>query len=146
MATACAPASRSSRYVLVFTSRSGEMKTSRFAVADRGDGFVPIVRRERAVEPHGRDADPGEAIHLVLHQGDERRDDDRQAVADDGRRLVAERLAAAGRHDDERIAAGEHRMHRLVLQRPQRAEPPVRGNRRKHVVGKFRRHVTDGSV
>ena len=48
-----------------------------------------------------------ERLDLVLHQRDERRDDERQVVAHQRRQLVAERLARAGRHDDEHVAAGD---------------------------------------
>ena len=46
-----------------------------------------------------------ERCHLVLHQGDERRDDERGALAQQRRQLVAERLAAAGGHQHQRVAA-----------------------------------------
>ena len=39
--------------------------------------------------------------HLVLHQRDQRRDDDARARADQRGDLVADRLAAAGRHQHE---------------------------------------------
>ena len=93
-----------------------------------GDDVGLLRRRERAVEQRGRHAVADERVDLVLHQRDQRRDDDREARADDGRRLKAERLAAAGRQDDDRIAAGEHRVHRLSLQRPERRVAPVLGN------------------
>ena len=48
-------------------------------------------------------------IDLVLHQRDQRRDDDRQPRHRQGRGLKAERLAAAGRQHDDRVAAREHR-------------------------------------
>ena len=46
-----------------------------------------------------------QGIHLVLHQGDERRDDNADPGPVQRRNLVAERLAAAGRHNDEGILA-----------------------------------------
>lgn len=42
-------------------------------------------------------------IHLVFHQGDQRRYDDRHAVHQQGGQLVTQGLAAAGRHQHERI-------------------------------------------
>src|SRR5205823_1419500 len=45
-------------------------------------------------------------------------------AADDGGGLVTQRFPAAGRQHHERVAAVEHGTDRLVLQRPQRAEPP----------------------
>jgi len=63
------------------------------------------------------------------------------AAVEHGRQLVAERLAAAGRHDREDILAGQHRGHDLALARAEavvaedafqrRGRPPhVAGHRR----------------
>ena len=46
-------------------------------------------------------------IHLVLHQRNERRDDDGRAFHDERRQLIAQTLAAAGRHQHERVVAGQ---------------------------------------
>ena len=46
-----------------------------------------------------------ERIHLILHQRDQRRHHDADTVAQQGRNLVAQRLAAAGRHQHQCIAA-----------------------------------------
>ena len=48
---------------------------------DAAAGFISI---ERGVEKRGRHAAGFELVHLVLHQGDERRDDDRETTADQG--------------------------------------------------------------
>lgn len=53
---------------------------------------------------------------LVVHQRDERRDDERDALADEARQLVQEGLAASGGHDDEAVAAGERGVDDLALQ------------------------------
>ena len=47
----------------------------------------------------------GELGGLVVHERDERRDDQRGAAAGDGGKLVAEGLARAGGHDEQRVAA-----------------------------------------
>ncbi len=46
-------------------------------------------------------------VHLVLHQRYQRRDDYRGAVHDERRQLVAQRLAAACRHQHERVVASQ---------------------------------------
>src|SRR5262249_49366087 len=46
----------------------------------------------------------------------------------DGRRLVAERLAAAGGQDDERVASLQHGLHRLLLERAQGRGAPGPGD------------------
>src|SRR5260370_26962090 len=82
---------------------------------------------ERAIELGGGDPARPQAIDLVFHQGNERRNDNRRAAAKDCGGLVAKRLAAAGRQDDKGIAAGEDGLHRLLLERTQAAKAPVAG-------------------
>jgi hypothetical protein len=74
----------------------------------------------------------GEAGALVAHERDERRDDHGQVVAGEGGQLVAEALAAARRHDHQRVARVERGLHRLALPRaearqPEQAEQPPPG-------------------
>ena len=66
---------------------------------------------------HGErvDAMRVQLVLLVLHQRDERADDDGEARERQRGELVDDRLAAAGGHDDEGVAAGEHGAHRLPL-------------------------------
>jgi hypothetical protein len=60
---------------------------------------------ERRIEAGGLDAKLGQGIDLVLHERDERRDDNGAARSEQGGNLVAQTLAAAGRHEDECVAA-----------------------------------------
>ena len=76
-----------------------------------------LVRAERAVVERRRHAVADERVDLILHQRDERRDDHAQPRPHQRRRLEAERLAAAGRQHDDRVAAREDGVHRLALQR-----------------------------
>jgi hypothetical protein len=46
----------------------------------------------------------GELGGLVVHEGDERADDEGGASAGDGGELVAEALAGSGGHDEEDVA------------------------------------------
>ena len=62
----------------------------------------------------------GQRADLVLHQGDQRGNDQRQAVQQQGGYLIADRFAGAGRHDAQRVAAGEDGLHQLALPRPER--------------------------
>ena len=85
----------------------------------------PAARRARARRAVGaglrgqrRDveaAEPPQRLHLVVHQRDQRRDDDVRSSARERRQLVAERLAGARGHDDERVAALQRGGHRLAL-------------------------------
>ena len=62
----------------------------------------------------GREGTHG--IDLILHQGDQRRDDDRDPVHEQRRQLVAQRLAAARRHQHERILTLQYVAdHRLLI-------------------------------
>ncbi len=56
--------------------------------------------------------------HLILHQRDQRRDDDGQVIAQQRRQLIADRLARARRHHDQRVAVGERSRNRLGLAGP----------------------------
>ena len=67
-----------------------------------------------------------ELVHLVLHQGDQRRNDQSQAVDGQGRQLIAEALSAAGGHDAQAILPGQHRGDHFPLPRPKRGEPEPR--------------------
>jgi len=68
--------------------------------------FTAIGFKDGAVEEDGGDAHVAELGDLVLHEGDEGRDDDGGAAfLEDGGKLVAEGFAAAGGHDDAYGAA-----------------------------------------
>lgn len=54
-----------------------------------------------------RTAGRAQGVDLVLHEGDQRGDDDAGAGAHHGRDLVAEGLAATGGHEDDRVAAAD---------------------------------------
>ena len=53
--------------------------------------------------------------HLVVHQGDQRRDDDAHARRSSDGNLVAQRLAATRRHEHQGIAAGHDMVDDLRL-------------------------------
>ena len=64
-----------------------------------------LARRQRGIEDRGLDAGLEQARDLVAHQRDQRRDHDAAALAQQRRQLIAQRLAAAGRHQHQAIAA-----------------------------------------
>ena len=53
---------------------------------------------------------------LIVHQRDQRGDHECRAFAHECRHLVAHAFAAAGRHQNERVFAGDDGVHRLLLQ------------------------------
>jgi len=68
--------------------------------------FAAVGFDDGAVEEDGGDAHLAELRDLVLHEGDQRRDDYGGAVLlKHGGKLVAERFAATGGHDDADVAA-----------------------------------------
>ena len=77
------------------------------AVLDRGLGLADFMPIQRRVQAGGAHAGLAQRIHLVFHQRDERRDDNADTVAHHRRYLVAQRLAAAGGHQHQRIAPGQ---------------------------------------
>jgi hypothetical protein len=58
-----------------------------------------------------------ELVDLVLHQRDQRRDDDGQPVAHQRRKLVAEALAGTGRKDRHGVESGQGGGHDVLLER-----------------------------
>ena len=54
-------------------------------------------------------------IDLIFHERDQRRHDECDAVENHRRQLIAERLAAAGRHDDDSVFAFEDRADHFAL-------------------------------
>ena len=79
-----------------------------------------------------------ERVDLILHQRDQRRDDDRHAVEHQRGQLVAEALARSRRKHGERAAAREQRLDHLGLARAEAGEPEaiaeqaLRGVERRH--------------
>ena len=81
--------------------------------------------RHRAVE-RGRGNTHLEKLRdLILHERDERRNDDRGFSEQRSGQLVAERLAATGGHDHAGIFSGEQAAHDLFLQGQEGVISPV---------------------
>jgi len=79
-------------------------------------GFIGIERR---VQKCRRDAAGLQRVHLVFHQRNQRRDDDRETVAREGGKLKAKRFATTGRQQREDVPARERILDDLLLQRPE---------------------------
>ena len=85
----------------------GDVEQFQRAAADTVIDARRLGRRERGIEPRRRDAPRLERLDLILHQGDQRRDDDRQPVHQEAGQLVAERLAGARGKERKRASAGQ---------------------------------------
>ncbi len=77
----------------------------------------------RRVEEPGPHPQRAQRVDLVLHQRDQRRDDHADAVPDQRRDLVAQRLAAAGRHQHQGVAAADDVLDDLALLAAERVVP-----------------------
>ena len=83
---------------------------------------VVVLRVAQPVDcRHLARRDPLERADLVLHQCDERADDEGQTVGSQGGQLVTERLPGSRGHDTEHIAAGERGLDGLPLSRTESA-------------------------
>ena len=85
------------------------------AAAQRRLPLLPLAVAQRAVDEGSRDAARPQRVDLVLHQCQKRRDHDGGPFQEQGRQLVAERFAAAGRQDGDGGPAREHRADHLLL-------------------------------
>ena len=83
----------------------GDVDEVELAGEDRLFDRLRFTSVERRVEHGGTHAELGQCVDLVLHQRDQRRDDDGATRAQQRRNLVAEALAAAGRHQHQGVAA-----------------------------------------
>jgi hypothetical protein len=97
-------------------------------------GIHPFRWRHQRVDGRGGNAASPQHVHLVFHQGNERRDHDAHALEQQRGQLEAQRLSGAGRHHRDEVAALEHRRYRFPLPRAEcsqaevRAEGPVQGD------------------
>ncbi len=89
----------------------------------RACGAPGLVSIRLGVQRAGLDAELAECGHLVVHEGDQRRDDERRAGPAERRNLVAQAFAATRRHEHERVAAGHDPRDGILLQATEGGEP-----------------------
>ena len=78
--------------------------------------------RLHAVKCRSRNTIAAQRVHLVLHQGQQRRNDNGTTVLQQRRNLITDRLPAACRHKDQRIAAPHNLLNDLILNRTEAVE------------------------
>ncbi len=98
-----------------------------------------LLTGQRTVQHRSRNSHLRQLRRLVLHQRNQRRDDDCGPSQHHGRQLVAQRLSAPGRHDHTTVTTLEQAAHDALLQRPEGIVSPVTPQRAEKVG--FRRHV-----
>ena len=89
------------------------------AARGRLQRFGAGIEVHRGVEPFGTHADLFQRIDLIGHQRDQGRDDNADAITQQRRNLVAERLAAAGGQNGKAIPAGQRVGDDILLQPPE---------------------------
>lgn len=86
-----------------------------FAAADPRRQVALLLGAQGRVQRGGGDAQFFQGGHLIVHQRDQRRDHHRQPFAQQCRHLEAQRLTAAGRHQDQGITAAGHALNDRTL-------------------------------
>src|SRR3954467_2684055 len=74
-----------------------------------------FVRCDGRVEARGFDSGRSEALLLILHQRDQRRDHDDDALEEQRRQLIAKRLSRPRGQNTERVPSREDRVDELAL-------------------------------
>ena len=105
---------------LVLEERGGKplgRHIEQFGVAEDAvvERLHDLALRHSAIHSCGDDAPLAQMGHLVLHQGDEGRDDDAHALLGQGRHLEGDALAATRGHEAERVAPGTNALDDLAL-------------------------------
>ena len=130
----CASSIAKRRTLSRSTSGKNEPEKSRSGATNKQPKFScryfclgrPAFRGSQAtVQAAGRIAAGRKAVDLILHQRDQRRDDDVGCPVERRRHLITERFAPARGHHHQRIAASQRRLDGFALHRPERIEAPV---------------------
>ena len=116
-----------SQEALVVEPLGSDVEELEAARAQARRDVAHLVRIEARVEPGRVDALADERVDLVLHQRDQRRGDDRDAVEQQRRQLIAKALSRACREDSERGTAGEQRLDDALLPVAKGPEPEPGG-------------------
>ena len=91
---------------LVFQPLRGDVQELVHPLPELPAGLPIGCLIQRAVVQGRRDARAVERRHLVFHQGDEGRDDQRQTRQEQRRDLITHGLAAPGGHDAQDVPPG----------------------------------------
>ena len=93
----------------------GDIKQVQLPLDQVAGDRARLGRIDLGVQRAGVHPDLAQRRHLVVHQRDQRRDDHRGARPNQRRHLIADALAAAGRHQHQRVATRHHVPHRRIL-------------------------------
>ena len=71
------------------------------------------------------DAPATQIVYLILHEGDERSDDDADTIHSEGRHLERDGLATTCRHQSQCVVTNTYRLDDLTLNAPEIIIAPV---------------------
>ncbi len=96
-------------------SLGGDVEQARVTVVQFRKRLPRLRRRHGAGEHNRRQTAIAKLHHLVFHQADQRRDDDREPALNHRRQLIAETLSRAGGHDAQHIFSAQNVFNDLAL-------------------------------
>ena len=85
------------------------------ALGGKGQCLVDLCLAQARVDEGSADTGVVQRLDLILHQRDQRGDDKSDARQQQGRDLIAERLACAGGHDGQCVPPGQNGVDDLLL-------------------------------
>jgi hypothetical protein len=103
-----------------FRRREYEVDIARANLLEDPLDFARRYRRVDRTRPH---VQLRKLVRLILHQRDQRRDDNRGARKMERRQLIAQRFARSGGHDRDGVAPGDDRLDDLALSGTELGEP-----------------------
>ena len=95
------------------------------AIDHAADARLLFGRGEAAVDEGRGNSVAVEPVDLVLHQRDQWRDHNREAVAGDRRKLITKALPSAGRHYAEGVFASDDGVDDSALTGPEGGKPEI---------------------
>ena len=98
---------------------------------------VDLPRRHARIDRQRLDAAPGEVLHLVFHQRNQGRNDNRNPLPHQRRHLETEALAPARGQDGQRVPARQRRRNNLLLLGPEGVVPPISFQCLEHLLQKY---------
>ncbi len=111
-----------SAHVVAQQSLGRNVEQAQRPLADAPRDPAALLDFRRGIDAAGLDSQFPQLGDLVPHEGDQRRNHQRQAFTDNRRKLEAERFAAAGRHDSENVLSFQDGRQDLLLTRTEGRE------------------------
>ncbi len=106
-----------------------DVEQVQFVFSQSGVNFVTFLHRNRAVLRGGPESVCPGGVDLILHQRNERRNHDANAVEEMGGKLIAERFTTARGHDGKDIFSRENGTDNFFLMIAERMEAENVGER-----------------